>query len=152
NFFVYYENGLPGGTKGLPQGGAFTSFADGMTETHGQLQPYNAPNALLMDVNTPTGTITLAPPDRKAYNLLAIFAASANASGTATGNVTLNYTDGTSAGGQVYNAFDWFFVTGNNALNNLGRVSTYNNLFDDGSAGNPRIYQTTIDLAAGNLN
>ena len=41
-----------------------------------------------------------------------------------------------------------FFNTGNNALNDLGRVSTNNDMIDDGSSGDPRIYQTLVDLGS----
>lgn len=148
NNFAHYENGLPGSSKGLPQGGAFNSAVDPTTQV--QLQPYNAPNVLFMNAAGPNGTLTMTTP--APYNRLAIFASSANGSATSTGTITINFTSGPPSPPISYNAFDWFFVTGSNAINNLGRVNLTNNTFDDGSNGNPRIYQSTIDLSALGLN
>src|SRR4051812_10974739 len=81
NNYAHYENGLPGGAKGLPQGGAFNSASDPTTQV--QLQPYSGPNVLFMNAAATGGTLTLATP--APYNRIAIFASSANASGTSTG-------------------------------------------------------------------
>ena len=61
NGYAFYESGLPGTTKGLPAGGAFTSALDG---TQVQLQPYSGPNALFLNP-LGTGTLTLAPAARR---------------------------------------------------------------------------------------
>ena len=64
----------------------------------------------------------------------------------------INFTDLTSSGPLNFNAQDWFNVTTNNALNNLGRISLNGDVLDEGSAGNPRVYQTLVDMAALGLN
>jgi hypothetical protein len=146
NNYSYYESALPGSFKGLPLGGTFTSVLDG---TPGQFQPYTGPNALFMSATGTSGTLTLLPAAQRPYNRLTIFAVSANGGGT--GTLTLNFAGGGTSSAINYNAQDWFFVTTNNALNNLGRV-TRTGAIDDGSAGNPRVYQTNIDLTPAGLN
>jgi hypothetical protein len=146
NNYAFYESALPGSSKGLPLFGGFTSVLD---STPGQFQPYTGNNALFMNATAPSGTLTLLPAAQRPYNRLAIFAVSANGGGT--GTLVLNFSDGSSSSAISYNAQDWFFVTANNALNNLGRV-TLTGAIDDGSAGNPRIYQTNIDLTPAGLN
>jgi hypothetical membrane protein len=147
NNWAWYERNLPGSTKGLPVGGTFVSLLDG---TMVQFQPYNQNNALFLDVPNPTGTLTLAPADQREYETIAVFASSSNQGGT--GTLTITFTDSSTVGPLNFNAQDWFNVTTNNALNNLGRANTVSNAIDDASAGNPRIYQTTINLGALGLN
>ena len=149
NAYAYYEHGLPGGenSTGLPPGGAFTSLVDGQTQV--QLQPYNAPNALVLDPNAgvTSGTLTLAPAARKPYRSLAVFAASTNATQESVGTVTITFTDGTTSGGLTYQAFDWFYHVADNAIVDLGRVNLRDDAFHNAEY-EPRIYQTTLDLAA----
>lgn len=150
NSWAYYERGLAGSAKGLPQGGDFVSVADGTTRV--QLQPYDASNVLFMDGMQSTGTLTLSPEAQKAYDLLAVFAASSHASSDSIGPLTITFADGTTTDGLTYKGYDWFFVVSNNGVNDLGRVRLTNGDFEDGSSGNPRVYQTTLDLAALGLN
>ncbi len=140
----FYERNLPGSVKGLPVGGGFNSIID--PTVRGQFQPYDAANALLLDASTPSGVLTFGVADQVAYDAIAIFATSANGGGT--GTLVVNFTDGGSSAAINFNAQDWFNVTANNALNNLGRVNLNTNVIDDASANNPRIYHTTINLAA----
>ncbi len=147
NSISWYENGLPGSTKGLPQGGAFVSVSNAAVQ--GQLQPYNAANALFLDVFSPTGTLTFDPIARRPYEFLAVFASSSNQGGI--GTMVIEFTDATTSGPISFNAQDWFNVTTNNALNNLGRVGLNQVAVDDASAGNPRLYQTVLDLSARGL-
>lgn len=146
NGYAYYERGLPGSVKGLPQGGDFVSRVDGTTQ--GQLQSYDAPNVLMLDAATPTGTLTLDAAAQRPYERLAIFAASTNASSSSVGTVTITFTDNTASDALTYKGYDWFFVISSNGLYDLGRVRLASASFEDDSNGNPRIYQTTLDLAA----
>ncbi|MCB9853653.1 MAG: alpha-mannosidase [Phycisphaerales bacterium] len=150
NSYAYYEAGLSGSSKGLPVGGEFVSLSDGTTRV--QLQPYDAPNTLFMDNTQTGGVLVFAPEAQRPYDLLAIFAASGNAASDSTGPVTITFTDGTTADGLTYKGYDWFFVISSNGINDLGRVRVSNGSFEDGSSGNPRIYQTTLDLATMGLN
>lgn len=148
NNYALYEHGLPGGEAhaGLPTDGTFTSYLE-TPVTHAQLQPYYAPNVLQLSSNTNSGTLTLAPAARRPYDVLGVFAASANARQDSTGTLTLKFTDGSTSQALTYNAFDWFFHTEDNALRGLGRLRL-NGGFDNGVGDNPRIYQTTLDLVA----
>ena len=147
NNWAWYERNLPGSTKGLPVGGTFVSLLDA---TLVQFQPYNQNNALFLDVSSPTGTLTIDPADQREYETIAIFASSSNQGGL--GSMVITFTDSTTHGPVNFNAQDWFNVTTNNALNNLGRANTVSSTIDDGSASNPRIYQTTLNLGALGLN
>ncbi len=148
NGWSWYERTLAATAKGLPVGGTFISGADGTTRV--QFQPYNAMNALFMDASSPTGTLTVDPASRQRYDQLSIFASSSNGGGA--GTLVITFTDATTSGSISFNAQDWFNVTTNNALNNLGRANLNSNTVDDASANNPRVYQTTIDMAALGLN
>ncbi|MCA9254561.1 MAG: hypothetical protein KDA33_02940, partial [Phycisphaerales bacterium] len=150
NNWSYYEDGLAGSAKGLPNSRQFVSISDGTTQV--QLQPYDQNNVLFMETSQTTGTLTFDPADQTTYDRLAIFAASANAQSGSTGALTITFTDDTTATNLTYNGYDWFFVVSANAINNLGRVRLSNGDFEDGSEGNPRIYQTTLDLKAMGLN
>lgn len=144
NNWAWYESGLPGTTKGLPAGGAFNPVVDATVSV--QFRPYNAPNALLLNAGTPSGTLTLDPSDQIPYSSLGIVASSANGGGA--GTLVITFTDSSTSANINYNAQDWFFVTTNNALNNRGRLNLGTDLPDDASAGNPRLYYTSINLAA----
>ncbi len=146
NNLALYETTLPGSTKGLPVGGGFNSLSN--PAIHAQLEPYNASNALFMNatVTATTGTLTLAPAAQVPYEFLAVFASSAGGGGA--GGMVITFTDSSTSGNIPYNAQDWFNTTTNNALNNLGRSNLNTSVVDDVSAGNPRLYQTVVDMAA----
>ncbi|HEX4644207.1 MAG TPA: immunoglobulin domain-containing protein, partial [Verrucomicrobiae bacterium] len=151
NNIAFYEAGLngnplvsgSGGAQGLPQNGLITSQADGATTF--QLGPYGGANALMLgDTYASSGTLTLANP--KAYNSLAVLAASANGGGV--GTLVVHFTNGTSSQIFNFNAQDWFGTTANVAIKGFGRLYLNSGLFtEDDGANNPNLYQTIINLA-----
>lgn len=137
---VFYENGLPNTSYGLPTSRTFTSVADNATVF--QFQPYTANNALVLssDTGLSTGTLVLTPPG--IYNRIAILANSAGGGGNP--SLTLNFSDGSTIT-TTYNAVDWFEGNGY-ALTGVERINLSNGSLS-GAPGNPRFYQTTIDLS-----
>jgi hypothetical protein len=141
----YYQSNWPGRTvSGLPDSGAFTSVLDGATLF--QFQPYTSANDLVLgaDTGTTAGMLTLVAP--AIYNRIAILANSGSGGGTAT--VTLNFSDG-STWTTTYNAPDWFNNSGY-ALAGIERINPQTGAISGsgGASGNPRFYQTTLDLNA----
>jgi hypothetical protein len=155
----WFEAGTAGNPDGLPTGMDFTSArVDPITGDRAvfHLLPANGLNVLRLGDNHPaTNTLTLATP--AAYSSLAILAASGSAFDLNMGTLRINFTDGTSSGLLLYNAFDWNAstagVTPFVALGDVGRN------FDVGPTGTSftyfrstplgyALYETDIDLAA----
>jgi len=140
---AFYQSGLSGKSYGLPASGAFKSVIDG---SQFQFQPYTASNSLVLSSETglTNGTLTLTSP--AVYNSICVIANSANATSTSVGSLSLNFADGTSLVSS-YHAFDWFSNPGY-ALQQVERISLSSGATQGASTGDPRFYQTTLDIVA----
>jgi uncharacterized repeat protein (TIGR03806 family) len=138
----FYQHGLPGTTNGLPGSGVFNSVID---LTQFEFAPYTAGNALVMssDTGITNGTLTLLNP--AIFSSIAVLANSANGTSTSTGELTLNFADG-STFLTNYNAADWFSTNGGFALQGVDSIDITNGV-TQGSPAYPRFYETTINLA-----
>src|SRR5215469_1331827 len=138
------SNGVPY-AFGFPASGQFTNPADG---TVFQFQPYTASNVLVMYTNPASGgatngTLTLTTPTT--YSRIAVVAHSGNGTSSSTAQLAVRFNDG-SVFITNYLAPDWFGNTFNVALQGVNRVNLTSGAANGGSAGNPRFYQTTINL------
>ncbi|HSU52674.1 MAG TPA: LamG-like jellyroll fold domain-containing protein [Candidatus Dormibacteraeota bacterium] len=143
----FYQTNLPGKTHGLPLTGQFVNTNDG---TSFQLQPYTGNNALVFSSDTALtqGALTLTSP--AIYSRIAVLANSGNGNATAATNLILHFSDGTTATATYYSP-DWF----NNsnpalysiALQGFERINPVTGAVS-GTPGNPRLYQTTINVFA----
>jgi hypothetical protein len=135
---------VPGSpTSGLPAAGTpIQSLAD--PNTTFSFQPFNGPNALLLDTIHPRGTLALLIP--KPLSSLVLIGASGNG-GITNAPITIHFADGFADLNTTYSMPDWFNNTPF-ALSADGRVDVVANTFNNVGAGNPRLYQATFDLSA----
>ena len=147
NKYSFYQAGLNGGTRGLPPDGVFTSQFDNQTVF--QLTPYGSTNALMLGSTYPnSGTLTLATP--QAYNSISILASSASGGGD--GMFVLNFTNGTQSQTFNFTAQDWFNNATNFAIQGVGRLKLTTMVLEDNGAVSPRMFHTTVNLAALGIN
>ncbi len=161
---VLYESGLlqASGTpykQGLPASGQFTGGAfnaefnvsfqfQNYTNTNNALTLSGTPNEITGTPNGNTGTLTMTTP--ASYDGLAILAMGARGGGP--GQVTLNFSDGTSVTTD-YAVQDWFSGTTNTytpdgnpygyAISNFGRIATTNSSGGTGA----HMDETILNLA-----
>ena len=115
------SNGVPY-AFGFPASGQFTNPASG---------------------GATNGTLTLTTPTT--YSRIAVVAHSGNGTSSGTAQLAVRFNDG-SVFITNYLAPDWFGNTFNVALQGVNRVNLTSGAANGGSAGNPRFYQTTINL------
>jgi hypothetical protein len=139
----YYERGFNDSapSTGVPAAGvAFNSQSDGNHDF--QLGPtYKTNNAVLIDSNLTTGTLTLISP--AAYGQLSFLVASGNGAGQA--QFIIRYQDSTSQTGTV-SCPDWFTALNAAAeLNGRVDVTTFN--FDSVNSGHPGLFSRDFTLS-----
>jgi hypothetical protein len=105
-----HDDGIPAGSTFASMTGSGVNYMIQPAVFNNVLQVSNNPAAQGEGVPA-SGTLTLLNP--AAYSQIAIFSSSGNSNGTATGTLTVNYSDGSSLAG-TYNTFDW--CGGSNAL------------------------------------
>lgn len=132
-------------TYGLPENGLITSAVTTTSGLTYQMASYSGNNSLRLPNANDTGTLTLATP--KAANNLYVLAVSG--SGDSTGDITVNFQDGTNQVFASTNFQDWYGGT-NAAIQGIGRINRATNALDAAGGTNPRIYQITLAISAAN--
>ncbi|MCF7733837.1 MAG: SGNH/GDSL hydrolase family protein [Akkermansiaceae bacterium] len=115
--WVWYEQGAPNSSQGLPGGGLITSVYGAGVRF--QLQPYNGNNAVVLDSGTTTATVTLSSP--KKFTSLQFLNSGQGVPGP-TWNAQLNFSDSTSTTLSNVTDPDWT-KNGNNARTSVGLVA-----------------------------
>src|SRR5207248_3096423 len=131
-----YEKGfnLTNLASGLPVAGTTFTNASAPDRFYTMAPSYTANDAVLVDSNSPTATITIATPSR--YSALSLLNASAN--GNATLQCVATFADLTSQT-NVFTSPDWF----NNvpvAYTAAGRVNLQTAIPNSVNSSNPRLY------------
>jgi hypothetical protein len=141
---TWYERGLnpAAPATGLPMN-VVQAAQDDPTLTF-RLGPAVGNNALLLDVATPAGNLTLTTPVR--LSRLYILAASGNGS-TANARLGLQFSDLAPGIDTTYTAPDWFNATPI-AVTASGRLVPSTGAFANVGEANPRLYYYMVDLAA----
>lgn len=129
--------GIGGG--GLPDNGLFTTGADSY-----QLAPYNGNNALYVKRNETFSLDLVTPSSFSGLRLVAL-----STEGTSLLNITITFTDNSTAAFNNLSLSDWFSGTTNVIAQGIGRCDrsagpVYN---ADGYPTNPRIYYLQLNLA-----
>ncbi|MFY1045508.1 T9SS type A sorting domain-containing protein [Chryseobacterium sp. GP-SGM7] len=132
-------------TYGLPENGLITSAVSATSGLTYQMASYSGNNSLRLPNTNDTGTLTLATP--KAANNLYVLAVSG--SGDSTGDITVNFQDGTTQVFASTNFQDWYGGT-NAAIQGIGRINRATNALDAAGGTNPRIYQITLAISTAN--
>jgi hypothetical protein len=137
---TFYEKGLPGTIGGLPSGGTNFVSNDDPNATFA-LQSATGNNALELNKNNPSGTLTLDTPTR--LTQLAILATTGSGS-YLSAPMTLHFANGRPDAVLAYSAGDWFGRDGA-GLFGVDRVNVENGN-PDSFTDNPRLYETSLDL------
>ncbi|WP_435522700.1 hypothetical protein [Chryseobacterium indoltheticum] len=132
-------------TYGLPENGLITSAVSATSGLTFQMASYSGNNSLRLPNANDTGTLTLATPT--AANNVYVLAVSG--SGPSTGDITVNFQDGTTQVFASTNFQDWYGGT-NAAIQGIGRINRASNALDAAGGTNPRIYQIALAISAGN--
>ena len=132
-------------TYGLPENGLINSAVTTTSGLTYQLASYSGNNSLRLPNANDTGTLTLAAPV-SASNLYVL---AVSGSGPSTGDITVNFSDGTTQAFTNINFQDWYGGT-SAAIQGIGRINRATNTLDAAGGTNPRIYQIPLAINAAN--
>ncbi|KQR94442.1 hypothetical protein ASG01_00710 [Chryseobacterium sp. Leaf180] len=144
--FAYYSKDFqatPAPAYGLAVNGYYNSAVTSTPWLPVQLQSYSANNSLRMVAAGSTGTLTFATPTAATK----VYVIGTSGSGSSSLNATVNFSDGTTQTASV-TLSDWY---SNNefVVQGVGRVGRATNA-TEGTATNPKIYQSLITITAAN--
>ncbi|KFE98229.1 hypothetical protein IX39_17735 [Chryseobacterium formosense] len=129
-------------TYGLPENGLITSAVTATSGLTYQLASYSGNNSLRLPNANDTGTLTLVTPT--STNNLYVLAVSG--SGPSTGDITVNFSDGSFQVFTNINFQDWYGGT-SAAIQGIGRINRATNALDAAGGTNPRIYQIPLAIS-----
>ena len=130
-------------TTGLPTSGLIASAnTPGLTF---QLAAYTANNSLQI-LAPGTGTLALATPSAAGD----VFVLASSGSLTSTVGITVTFTDGSTQAFPALVVPDWFGGLPA-AISGIGRASRSDNTIQQGTTGNPRLYEFKLTIAPANL-
>ncbi|MBD8082663.1 T9SS type A sorting domain-containing protein [Chryseobacterium caseinilyticum] len=132
-------------TYGLPENGLIASAAAGTSGLTFQLAPYSANNSLRLPNANDTGTLTFAIPG----SATTLYVLAVSGSGPSTGEITVNFQDGTTQVFANTSFQDWYDGT-SFAIQGIGRINRNSNGLENGGGTNPRIYQIPLTLSTAN--
>jgi len=138
---TYYQLGV---NTASPTNGIKTGLIQGQTDPLSTylIQPATGNNALMLDTNRSSGTLTF----NKPFSFTALSLAGASGNGTGTNVMTLHFTDGTSDTLAPVRVGDWF----NNeprVETAHGRIDVGSNVFNNNGEDNPRILAVNTTLS-----
>lgn len=140
--FSFYEQGYNpvAPLTGLPAAGTTLTNASAPDHVYQLPASYSANNAVLVDAENTSATLTLATPS--AYTGLSFLTAAGG--GAVTINYTISHAGGATETGSLISP-DWFNNTPV-AFTNQGRVNVENAAFDSVNSSNPRLYGVDISV------
>jgi hypothetical protein len=139
---TWYELGV---NKAAPTTGLKTGFVLGQTDPFSTylIQPATGNNALMLDTNRSSGTLTFTRP--LSFTALSLAGSSGNGSGTNT--LTLHFSDGSTDKLAPIVAGDWFGVEPR-VQTSHGRIDVGANVFNNVNDDNPRVLALNTTLSA----
>lgn len=140
--FTFYEQGYnaDAALTGLPPAGGTITNAAATDRLYTFASSYETNNALLIDADNPTATLTLTTPS--AYSGLSFLTAAG--AGAVTIDYTVTHANGITQTGTFVSP-DWFNNTPV-AFNANGRASVANGALDAVNTGNPRLYGVDVGV------
>ena len=132
-------------TYGLPENGIITSAVSSTSGLTFQMPSYSANNSLRLPNANDTGTLTLATPG----SATTLYVLAVSGSGASVGDITVNFSDGTT---QVFSSssFQDWYDGANYAILGIGRINRGSNSLESGNGTNPRIYQIPLAISTAN--